>query len=423
MMSASLCTDLGELFIYSCGTTLEAKHLQAPEPESRVLGLYFSCSWNGSCRQFRQKLMEFYTAVNAKCERGSRRLEVVLISSDQAKEEWAKDFDGTPWLSIPFEDQDRKLLLWKKHKVTSVPTLIFLDSHTGKLITKNGVALVSEDPTGKEFPWKPQLFAEVMEGPLIRNIEGPQELKELEGYILGLYFSAHWCPPCRGFTPFLVETYKKLKEKGEKFEIIFVSSDRSDGSFTQYFSEMPWLAVPYADEKRRSSLNRLYSIQGIPTLILLDAERNVITPHGRPAVLDDPECKHFPWYPKPVNILTETNATLLHEGPCLVLFVDSEEEELVPALQLLQPIAEKIIAEYKLRDEEPPLVFYCAEEDDNISDSLRDFTNLPESAPLLTILDIATRAKYVCDVEEITPAIVEEFVSQFLEGKLQPEPI
>lgn len=38
---------------------------------------------------------------------------------------------------------------------------------------------------------------------------------------------------------------------------------RSEESFKQYFSEMPWLAVPYSDEARRSRLNRLYGIQGI----------------------------------------------------------------------------------------------------------------------------------------------------------------
>lgn len=37
---------------------------------------------------------------------------------------------------------------------------------------------------------------------------------------------------------------------------------RSEESFKQYFSEMPWLAVPYPDEARRSRLNRLYGIQG-----------------------------------------------------------------------------------------------------------------------------------------------------------------
>lgn len=40
-----------------------------------------------------------------------------------------------------------------------------------------------------------------------------------------------------------------------------------------------------------------------------------------------------------------------------------------------------------------------------MTDSLRDYTNLPEAAPLLTILDMSARAKYVMDVEEITPPL------------------
>lgn len=34
------------------------------------------------------------------------------------------------------------------------------------------------------------------------------------------------CPPCKAFTPQLVEYYRKIKSRGHKFEIIFVSSDR-----------------------------------------------------------------------------------------------------------------------------------------------------------------------------------------------------
>lgn len=39
------------------------------------------------------------------------------------------------------------------------------------------------------------------------------------------------CPPCRSLTRVLVESYRKIKEAGQKFEIIFVSADRYGSSF------------------------------------------------------------------------------------------------------------------------------------------------------------------------------------------------
>lgn len=63
---------------------------------------------------------------------------------------------------------------------------------------------------------------------------------------------------------------------------------------------------------------------GIPTLILLDAEGHLITRQGRVEVLNDPECRLFPWHPRPVLELSESNAVQLHEGPCLVLFVGKQ---------------------------------------------------------------------------------------------------
>lgn len=113
-------------------------------------------------------------------------------------------------------------------------------------------------------------------------------------YFITAIFLPHQCPPCRSLTRVLVESYRTIKESGQKFEIVFVSADRwavlhsvipdindrsfqihpvfcpvsclttrrSEESFKQYFSEMPWLAVPYSDEARRSRLNRLYGIQG-----------------------------------------------------------------------------------------------------------------------------------------------------------------
>ncbi|XP_072046973.1 nucleoredoxin-like [Amphiura filiformis] len=62
--------------------------------------------------------------------------------------------------------------------------------------------------------------------------------------VLGLYFAAHWSPPCRGFTPILKEWYLNFKQSDnrDKLEIVFVSSDRSDEEFEMFYHEMPWLA-------------------------------------------------------------------------------------------------------------------------------------------------------------------------------------
>ena len=65
----------------------------------------------------------------------------------------------------------------------------------------------------------------------------------LAGKTIGIYFSAHWCGPCRGFTPQLAQYYKAIKAKHPRFEIVFASSDRDDASFQEYYSEMPWLAL------------------------------------------------------------------------------------------------------------------------------------------------------------------------------------
>ena len=70
--------------------------------------------------------------------------------------------------------------------------------------------------------------------------------RDVECVHAGLYFSAHWCPPCRGFTPELAKFYKQMKEKvGDRLEIIFISSDRTKNDWQGYFAEMPWLALPF----------------------------------------------------------------------------------------------------------------------------------------------------------------------------------
>lgn len=74
--------------------------------------------------------------------------------------------------------------------------------------------------------------------------------------VLGLYFSAHWCPPCRDFTPLLIEFYNKFKNSAAAnslVDIVFISSDHDEESFLEYLKQMPWLAIPYEDRPRKVS--------------------------------------------------------------------------------------------------------------------------------------------------------------------------
>lgn len=92
--------------------------------------------------------------------------------------------------------------------------------------------------------------------------------------------SAHWCPPCRVFTPKLVDTYGRIKADGKEFEIVFVSAGREEDSFKEYHGTMPWLAVPFTESARRFMLGDKYNAHRVPMLVLLDSDGSLITNNG-----------------------------------------------------------------------------------------------------------------------------------------------
>merc|ERR1712146_92866 len=98
-----------------------------------------------------------------------------------------------------------------------------------------------------------------------------------------VYFSAHWCPPCRGFTPLLAAKYKAAAAD-KSIEVVFVSSDRDQAGFDGYFGEMPWLAVPFEQRDVKAKLGEKYGVRGIPTLVVLDGDGQLVTLEGRAKV-------------------------------------------------------------------------------------------------------------------------------------------
>jgi nucleoredoxin len=96
--------------------------------------------------------------------------------------------------------------------------------------------------------------------------------------LIAFYFSAHWCGPCRKFTPQLVDYYNRVASQHPEFEIVFYSFDKSPFAFETYMREanMPWLAIDYAKVKGKEAIAKNAG-GGIPSLVLVDSAGNVIS--------------------------------------------------------------------------------------------------------------------------------------------------
>ena len=133
-------------------------------------------------------------------------------------------------------------------------------------------------------------WIEEMFGPQLTNVKGEKvDANALNGKIVGLYFSAHWCGPCRSFTPLLVKFRDDMVKQGKNFEVVFISFDKNETAMQGYMKDakMQWLAVPF-DSPRKNKIANKYGVGGIPTLIILAPDGSTITSGGRADVTKQP---------------------------------------------------------------------------------------------------------------------------------------
>ncbi|KAK9109337.1 hypothetical protein Sjap_017397 [Stephania japonica] len=125
------------------------------------------------------------------------------------------------------------------------------------------------------------------------------KVSELEGKVVGIYFSANWYPLCQKFTTVLANVYEQLKYKGAQFEVVFVSSDEDIDAFNRYRACMPWLAIPYSDLDSKKALNKRFDIEDIPCLTILrpdgNLEDNTTILHDGVELIDRHGARAFPF--------------------------------------------------------------------------------------------------------------------------------
>jgi len=347
--------------------------------------IYFSAHWCPPCRGFTPQLATYHNSHKDKFN-----FETVFVSSDKDQTAFDEYWGEMPWLALPFSERNLKTTLSSKYKVSGIPTLVILDNQAN-LITTGGRGKVSTDPEG--FPWVPKSFFDIIAGDVINGKNESISTDTLKSNTaIGIYFSAHWCPPCREFTPKLVSTYNTIKAAGKKFEIVFASSDNDEASFKEYFHEMPWLTLPFND-KRISALSELYEVEGIPTFVIIDpATGKNINTSGRAAVGADPQGEDFPWHPKPLNSV-DMAGSVLNDQACLI-YIDSNLSDETKAS--LNTVATTYVNKWKGEGKSIdgyPLHFYWGKSG-GLDQRVKEFTSV-NSDPALLIIDIPDGGKYV----------------------------
>lgn len=418
---ASWAPDMfGDVLVGKDGEVNTAEALK-----DKVVGVYFSAHWCPPCRGFTPKLAEIYKDLKDQ----GKNFEIVFASSDKSEEEFKGYHAEQPWLAMPFANRDAKAKLAKKFKVGGIPTLVILDEK-GATVNKDGRSAVMEP---QKFPWVPPTLAEVLGDTFVDKTGATKKLSEITGAgkNIGLYFSAHWCGPCRQFTPKLVKMYEKLTGEGKPFEVIFVSSDRDTTQFEEYYGEMPWLALPFNDRQRKEALSQFFGIEGIPSFVMVSPELKVLNHNARGNVSGDPEGAEFPWKPKLVTDVDE-ECDGINDTPTVVVLMEEAGDKWDELTAAMTAVAKEVRSGEEERGEESRGVLFMVvtETGGGIGAQLRKLCGLgrPSASPEMVFLDLGeggyVNFKNADDADAggvVDEASIRRLVGDYKAGKLSLE--
>lgn len=347
--------------------------------DNDVVGFYFSAHWCPPCRGFTPKFAKTYKELKD----AGKKFEVVFLSSDKNQSEFDSYFKEMPWLAVPYSNRRIKKRLSNKFDVSGIPSLILIDPKTGEVTNENGRSAVSDT---SKFPWTEP---KVSVTDLLKKATFLDKDKEInfdtltkdQKYLI-LYFSAHWCPPCRGFTPKFATWYEKnqpaLKGKDNSFDVVFVSSDQGQSEFDSYYKEHPWKALKFADRDTKAKLSGACKVNGIPSVIVLDLQGNIVTDEGRKGVMTDEDAKTFPWTKGDEPLVNDVNENPddLNSYVCMLFPMETmEADKQEKTIKIMTEVADGYKA--KVGDDREFGFLYMKSSEANIGSRVRQALKVP----------------------------------------------
>lgn len=383
--------------------------------------LFFGAHWSEPCTKFLPKLHFFYE-LNPDVKTD---YEIIFCSLDKNEQDYNEYVEEMPWWCLPYATSTLPKLV-ASLQANFLPHLVVIDME-GKIITKEGVSALKQDPTGKKFPWRPNRIVDIIPSSYRSGeLSTDEEIvllptNELDEKYLLLYFACRSDALSQEFTPWLVKAYNNLKTKRDNFELIFVSGDASEASYDMFLNEAPICAIPFEETEARENLEMRLDITSYPTLVMLGpkpddeddnfGDRPVINSEVRAVVENGDYITDFPYYPKPWGDLCKTTDDI-NSHKCLVVFHEGgDEEEQMEVEYAVRDAAE----EYRSGDELVKFYWAC-NPNAPLSANIRKACNLGPigDLPSMVLLDIPNDGiYYVSDERDITEDTIIEFLGNY----------
>lgn len=196
-------------------------------------------------------------------------------------------------------------------------------------------------------------------------------------------------------------------------QLVYVSSDRDQESFDEYFNEMTFNAIPFGGSAARNELSKKFEVRGIPRLLILapsddEGNRKLINGNIR-GPIESGDFEDFPFLPKNYADLNNGGENI-NDRKCLIVFHengdDDEQKDVVDAV--------KAVAE-QLKDKHGDMDFLWAVDPNGIAPRVRDALKMPKVSDEATmvILDIPDNGGFYT-TDETDPTV--ENIAKFIEN-------
>lgn len=319
----------GKTILKKNGADLSEVAVNDAFKDVKMTAYYFGAKWCDDCVKFSPLLRDIYN----EAKENNESFEVIYVSSDKTEDEmreFVSEFHPDWYVFYVDEEDDTTddfQLIWGLRgflDINGIPNLVVMkEDHTfatmdgiTDLIQKGPQAIAywkenvvdrdefvepisrTEENEGKIIPnccsitkfkpWVNKPPVEIFNGKkLMRKVDNEFKTEDVENAlsdkeIVAVYFSAHWCPPCRHFTPILKKYYEELSESKKSFEVVFVSFDETEKELESYMLEShgDWLVLKPPEDKSKRQLNNMFSVDGIPSLAIVNQKGELLTLDG-----------------------------------------------------------------------------------------------------------------------------------------------